>query len=128
MLVLVGAGAVILFDAASSAASIALKSPYVYAAFGSMLIYAGLGYLAYRIGGVRTTLGIALLVGLVDSTLGWGVSWVIGPGALPVSQRSAPIIVIAGVFAIATDVLASLLGAGVARVSGGRFESKRGEV
>jgi hypothetical protein len=113
---------VVLFDAVASAASLALNFAYSIAAIGSMLIYGTLGYFAYRIGGMGICLRIALAVGLVDATLGWGVSWVIGPGELPADQRSAPIIVAAVAFAIAADVLAALIGAGTRRVFSGRFE------
>ncbi len=82
--VIIGSVIVVAFDAAASIASSWLGFPYTYATAGSWLIYFGVGYVA---AGATRSVGRAALaagiVGSIEATLGWAVSWVIGPGRPP---------------------------------------------
>jgi hypothetical protein len=115
-LVLIGAGVVITFDAIASLASKWLGFAYPKASIGSVAIYAGLGYVGYRFGGLRVAMLTALAVGLVDATLGWSVSWAIGPGAVPPPKRTASVLALSGAFAIGVDLIAAVLGVAAARL------------
>ena len=118
---LVGLGvvAVLIFDTAASFASLWFGFPYEDAVFGSILVYSTIGYLGFRGAGLKSSVGAALLVELVDVTLGWGISWWIGPGALTEGQWMAPLIAVAIVFVFIFSVFCACVGAGVARVMHG---------
>ena len=111
-----GVMAILFFDTGASFASKALGFPYGDAFIGSVLIYAMVGYFSYRQQGVARAVGAAVLVELVDATLGWFISWQIGPGALPADQVSIPIIAITLVFVFIFAVLCALIGSAIARV------------
>ena len=115
-IVSLGVVAVLVFDTAASFASKGLGFSYGYASIGSVLIYAMVGYFAYRQWGVGRAVGAAVLVELVDATLGWFISWQIGPGALPTDQVSTPIIATTLVFVFIFAVLCALIGSAIARV------------
>jgi hypothetical protein len=85
-----GVVAVLLFDTAASFAAKGLGFPYAYASIGSVLIYSMVGYFSFRWSGLVRAIGAAILVELVDATLGWFISWQIGPGALPTDQVTPP--------------------------------------
>jgi hypothetical protein len=111
-----GAVAVLVFDTVASFASIALRFPYAYAWIGSCLIYATVGYVVFRRWNLVRAIGAAMLIGLVDATLGWFVSWQIGPGALPAGQISTSILAITLVFVVIYAALCAGIGSAVARV------------
>lgn len=74
-----------LYDALASLASRALGFPYERASVGSYLIYLAVGFAVARASTRSRVRSAALgtgLVGLVDATIGWGVSWAIGPGRI----------------------------------------------
>ncbi|APW41772.1 hypothetical protein [Rhodoferax saidenbachensis] len=111
-----GAVAVLIFDTVASLASNGLGFPYGYAAIGSVLIYAVVGYFAFRRGGLIWVVGAAVLVALVDATLGLYISGQIGPGALPTDRFSIPVIATVLVSAFIFSVLSALVGSALARV------------
>lgn len=111
-----GALAVLVFDTAASFASKGLGFPYGYASIGSVLIYAMVGYFAFRQGGLVRAVGAAILVELVDATLGWFISWQIGPGALPTDQVTPLIIAITIVTVLIFAVGCALVGSATARM------------
>lgn len=82
MLVL-GSLAVVLFDGAASLLSLQGGFAYSSAAWGSYVLYVAVGFFAARAGGVWSALRGGVVVGLVDASLGWGLSWFIGPGRPP---------------------------------------------
>jgi hypothetical protein len=49
----------------------------------SLLVYVSIGYFSGLNTGPVVTGLVCTLVGLVDSTIGWKISWLIGPGKLP---------------------------------------------
>ena len=115
-----GIVAVLLFDTAASLAAKGLGFPFAYASIGSVLIYAMVGYFAYRRSGLVRAIGAAVLVELVDATLGWFISWQIGPGALPTDQVTPPIIATTVVTVLVFSAVCALIGAAIARVVHGR--------
>ena len=108
---LIGALAVLAFDLIGSILSRAIGFDYTLLAFGSLVIYAAVGIFASRdfflLGPIA-----AGIVGLVDSTLGWYLSWVIGPGK--VEDLSPEIALLTVLFVTAEATVTGLLAAGVA--------------
>ena len=86
--ILVGSLAVISFDAVGSLASRSLGFKYKSLIFGSWLLYATVGYFVGRGSDLWSCAFAGSIVGLVDATLGWAVSWWIGPGH-PTAELSA---------------------------------------
>lgn len=83
--VLSGIVIVLAFDVAASLASRGFGFAYARTSFGSYLLYTGIGYFAAR--GAATspvmTAGLAAAIaGLADASLGWAISWKLGPGQL----------------------------------------------
>ena len=111
-----GVAAVLVFDTAASFASIGLGFPYAYASVGSVLIYALVGYFTFRRLGLVRAIGAAVLVELVDATLGWFISWQIGPGALPADQATTPIIATTIVLVVIFAAVCALIGSATARM------------
>lgn len=79
-IVLIGSLVVILFDILASFASINFQINYGIFSIGSCLIDAGAGFFAAKRNGLAWAVLAAGILGLVDSTLGWYISWIIGPG------------------------------------------------
>jgi hypothetical protein len=80
-----GAAFVVIFDAIASLISRAAEISYVRFSVGSWIIYALAGYLAARFAhdkAVQTAILGGVLLGATDSTLGWAISWLIGPGRM----------------------------------------------
>lgn len=112
----IGIAAVLVFDTLASLASVALHFPYAYASFGSILIYASIGFAVFRSNGLRSAIVAALLVESVDATIGWGISWVIGPGAIPEGQVNAFFIATTIAFVMLFAVACALVGATASRI------------
>ena len=89
-LILFGGPAIVAFDTLASSASLLLCFPYAKASFVSTLIYGITGFMATRIGGWKLVLAAGAALGLVDATLGWGVSWLSGPGKPPTGLAITP--------------------------------------
>ena len=70
---------IVVFDALALA-SRSFGFPYVYATVGSWLIYAMVGFAIGRIAPVSHAAGGVVIVALAESTIGWWISWIIGPG------------------------------------------------
>ncbi len=75
--------AIVAFDTAAAFAARALKFNYAWATLGSIAVYAATGFAVARVASMEWAWGIGAVVGLVDVTLGWRVSWLIGPGRTP---------------------------------------------
>lgn len=81
-----GVAAILVFDLVASLASRSLGFPYTRAAWGSYLIYFMIGLLVARAGGassVRAAATAAAIAGFAEASLGWAISWQVGPGRLP---------------------------------------------
>jgi hypothetical protein len=74
--------AVVLFDSLAASVSVITGINYEFFFVGSVLIYALAGAVTYRFAGgsLGSAALVALAVGIADATLGWWVSWSIGPG------------------------------------------------
>jgi hypothetical protein len=78
-----GSIAVIILDAAGSYASNKFEFRYTKLALGSFCIYGCVGALAAHDGSVGVGAIAGGLVAMVDATIGWAISWYIGPGRIP---------------------------------------------
>lgn len=76
----IGAFAAILFDILAAFASLNFNINYVWFSFGSFLIYTIVGFFGAKYNGVGIAILLAGFAGFIDSTLGWYISWIIGPG------------------------------------------------
>jgi hypothetical protein len=117
--ILVGSGAVVVYDTAASLVSLATGVDYAAFGYGSLLIYAATGFVAARHRNSTFTGGLAGgALGLVDATLGWSIAALLGPGRLPPDMAQSPglvagvvmIVVVQAAFAgLAGGVVAKLL-------------------
>ena len=79
----VGSIAVVVFDAVAAFAARAFEFDYGAAIPGSLVIYLVVGFAAARERRAsRAGAAAGAVVALAESTVGWAVSWRIGPGAL----------------------------------------------
>jgi hypothetical protein len=84
--VVLGSAAVVIFDILASLASRRFGFAYARAGYGSYLIYLAVGFFAARASesnAIATAAVAAGVAGLVDASVGWAVSWALGPGRLP---------------------------------------------
>ncbi|HEV3192285.1 MAG TPA: hypothetical protein VGY54_17355 [Polyangiaceae bacterium] len=106
-----GALAIVVFDALASVASRTLGFSYGYATVGSWLIYAVFGFMIGRRANVgAASLGVAIIA-VVEATIGWAVSWAIGPGRPPKGTPSIGILA-------TTVVLVAFTGAIIGALTG----------
>jgi len=78
-----GVSLVIIYDAVASIISKQFGIPYGDLTAGSLFIYAVVGFFASRINEKRSLVTAILagaFIGFTDATLGWLVSYLIGPG------------------------------------------------
>lgn len=112
---LCGAVVVLLYDTLGSIASQRFRFAYGRLAPGSYIIYAAVGFAAASVSHFWTGALSAAVVGVVDATAGWFISWQIGPGrppeGTPVNEVTFLIMV---PFLTALAVLAGGVGAGLA--------------
>jgi hypothetical protein len=83
VVIALGSIAVIVLDTAGSYASIKFGLPHTKLALGSSCIYGCAGGLAAHLGTVFVGARAAGAVAMVDATIGWTISWHIGPGRIP---------------------------------------------
>jgi hypothetical protein len=77
---LVGAGAVIVFDAIASLLAEPLGFRYQDVFWVPLALYTGVGFMAgRRLGSLRGAARTSAAVGLADATVGWGASYMIQP-------------------------------------------------
>jgi hypothetical protein len=113
--VVVASLAVLALDTLGSLASKAFGFTYGSLAWGSLIIYAAAGFFAARSGGLRTAAQGGGAVALADATLGWAISWALGPGRPAAGYTGlAPIL---GTIALAwlTGIASGLAGGFIAR-------------
>jgi hypothetical protein len=80
--VVVGALAVLVFDTVGSFASRRFGFAYSRLAPGSFLLYLLVGLATARTGSLGAAAIAGVIVALVEATVGWAISWCIGPGRL----------------------------------------------
>jgi hypothetical protein len=108
--VLYGVAAVLALDTAGSVASQAFGFDYATLTPVSIVIYAAIGAYVGTTEPVSRAAIAGAVVGLVDATLGWAISWAIGPGRPLAEERITPL----GLFN--TAVFVAVLGAVAASV------------
>jgi len=81
--------AIVAFDTAACVLSRRLGFNYAYATIGSMTLYAIGGFAAAKTARFEAACLLGVVAGLTDATLGWRISWVLGPGRLPGGRMSA---------------------------------------
>lgn len=105
-----GMVAVVTYDAVTAFIALSANFPYEWFSLGSFIIYAFFGFLGARRSKWFLGAVVGGFVGLADSTVGWAVSWNIGPGR-PDIDMNLPLFAIAIAITIAIAVsLAAVLG------------------
>jgi hypothetical protein len=112
---LLGMASVVVYDALASLASLGIGFSYAYSAFGSLVLYCAFGYWASRVRSILFAATVGALMGLADATLGWAVSWVLGPGRWEVGTLSVPAWALVALQVGAVATLAALVGGVVGR-------------
>jgi len=117
-IIAIGVIAVILFDALASIASRMWDFPYARASVGSYFLYLAIGFVAGRNAtSSRAATGAvaAGIAGFADASVGWAVSWQIGPGRTPTGTISPMqwwlVAVFVVVFAAAIGFFGGVVGA-----------------
>ena len=85
---LLGALAVVVFDALGSYASVRFGFAYTKLSPGSSIIYGIVGFSAGRTGALHTGAIAAAIVAAIEATVGWAISWYVGPGRLAPGQAT----------------------------------------
>lgn len=115
MLLVTGAGVVLAYDVVASVASLAFGLPYSAFSIGSIAIYVVTGYLAAPRFGQAAAVLAAVWVAVVESTLGWALSWFIGPGRVAGSEVTpASIVVTSAIVACGMGSAMGFIGAKLA--------------
>lgn len=110
LILLIGVSAVVAFDIVGSLASRSFNFAYQWLTIGSFLIYAGVGFAASKYNSLLFAPLTGAIMSFVDSTLGWYISWIIGPGRPAMEMDSTAI--------ISTVIFVTLIGAVIGFVSG----------
>jgi len=94
------------YDLVASLASRASDTNYGLFSIGSFFIYTLFGFLLGRTGKWWFGGLCGLLLGFADSTLGWLISWYIGPGKPPVEMN----VVLIGITIVLVTLTAGIFG------------------
>jgi hypothetical protein len=117
-----GGAVIVAFDIVASLTSRATGIPYARFAYGSYFIQAATGFMGRRAG---LPLGKAALLGTwvggVEATLGWAVSWWLGPGR-PASPLTISTIIGVAVFVAIVATLLAALGAWLSQLGRPRVQ------
>jgi thiamine transporter ThiT len=107
------------FDTVASMISRSFHYDFSSFAWGSFLIYLAIGYWGARRCGVKYGMSLGALAGLVDSTIGWFISRMIGPFIeMPIPTLTPAVVAPAIVAVTAMGLMFGLIGAGVCKVFG----------
>ncbi|HEV8593572.1 MAG TPA: hypothetical protein VGQ55_15815 [Pyrinomonadaceae bacterium] len=107
--VLVGVVFVLLYDSIGALISRSTGFAYGWLAIGSLALYAVFGFLAGRKSGWAYGLAGGAFLGLIDSTIGWTISWMIGPGK-PSTEMNAVMILVTVIFVTISAGVFGLIG------------------
>ena len=111
----VGAGMIVLFDLVASVIARRTRMPYGRFIAGSFAIYAVTGGHAVAFGGLPGAALAGMAVALAEGTVGWAVSWWLGPGRPPAELRTASNVSAAIVVVILTGAAVGALGGAIRR-------------
>lgn len=125
--IIISCVAIVAFDAFGALAAKALD--FEYGGFPGILVSTAIYaipavMLALDGHGLRVTSLASATVAFVDATVGWAVSWLIGPGAPPVDSRSAEAVALTVTFVVIVGALVGLT-AGFIAARVGRKRSAR---
>jgi hypothetical protein len=104
---------VLLFDALASFASLVIGFNYGRASFVSAVMYIAFTFFCARKFGFGTALLLGAAMGLTDATLGWAISWAIGPGRLAAEIYSPSAVVFTAVLMVVLGLTYGLIGGGL---------------
>lgn len=110
-----GVSTVIAFDTVGSLASLNFGFAYLWLIIGSFLIYVGVGFAASKYNGLIFAPLAGGITSVVDSTLGWYISWVIGPGR-PAMEMDLTAIVSTVIFVTLLGTTLGFIGGLIGRV------------
>lgn len=116
-LVAYGAGTVVAFDAIASLGSRVLQFQYTSASSGSYIIYATMGFFAWRAGGFGFTAQMGAILGLVDATAGWAVSTLLKATTPPMPDFTLLLWVIVAITVMVTGTICALIGGFAAKLT-----------
>ena len=106
---LVGSLAVLLLDTVASFLAVWLDTNYGWFSFASFLLYIIFGYLGARRSRWFVGAIVAMCMAVVESTIGWAISWQIGPGK-QTEEFGPAVIVVTIVFVVVTAGILGLIG------------------
>jgi hypothetical protein len=110
LILVVGVVAVLMLDTIGSIASRRFGFQYGSLSILSWVLGIGTGFFAARYGSLSLSLLIGGIVAFIDATLGWYISWIIGPGR-PKNRITAALIA-------KTVLIVTLTGAALGFVGG----------
>lgn len=119
-------GLLLVVDTLGAIASAKLGFPYSSLSPISLFGYAAAGFTAGRIGGRRAAAAVGSLVAFIEATIGWFISWRIGPGRPPAEYGGLGEILLAVALVTAIGSGVGWLGGAVARMRHGQAESPAG--
>lgn len=111
-----GGIAVLAFDAMGSYASHRFGFAYTNLVIGSLLIYVLVGVAAAgHTGSIRAGSVAGEAVAAIEATLGWAISWQIGPGRIPDRQATPAGIATRIIAVIAIGTICGAIGAAISK-------------
>lgn len=110
-MIMVGAATILAFATIGSLAARRFGSAYSKLVLGSFAIYLVVGFSATCAGALMPSMLAGAMTGLVESTLGWAISWRIGPGRPAVDNVAPPNI-------LRTVAVVTVLGAVIGTIGG----------
>jgi hypothetical protein len=119
--------AVLLLDTVGSLAADHYGFEYGRLAVVSYALYALAGWAAGRLGGLRGAALVGFCTGLVDATIGWAISWAIGPGRPPAGAGLPLVLALGMVWAVGSTTAVALAGGVVAQFGRGSKQAERPE-
>ena len=105
-IILVGVAVLVLMDVVGALTGRPLGFPYPRLGVVSLLVYLGVGAIGAWRGSFSDGLAAAIVVGLLDGTLGPVAAWIVGPG--PVDQAVAEPGIFAYQIAVVTGTAAAV--------------------
>jgi len=105
-IILVGVAVLVLMDVVGALTGRPLGFPYPRLGVVSLLVYFGVGAIGAWRGSFSDALAAAIVVGLLDGTLGPVAAWIVGPG--PVDQAVAEPGIFAYQIAVVTGTAAAV--------------------
>jgi len=108
-IIFTGAVVVLVYDTAASFLPLSSGVSYGLFSLGSFLLYVIFGFLAARRSKWYFGAATGAILGFVDSTVGWAISWNIGPGK-PAVELNMALIVITVIFVVVSATVLGLFG------------------